>query len=87
LGITIVTGAGAGNPDINDSVLFLWKLLLVLIPLAVLFLSFAKYDGNRTWKEGCNMFLMGMLLTVLVIASYLSPDLYPQYFYPSAFTP
>ncbi|HEV2139034.1 MAG TPA: glycosyltransferase family 39 protein [Nitrososphaerales archaeon] len=87
LGVTTVTGTGAGYPFISDSTLFLWKFLLVTIPLAVLFLSFARYEENRRWKVGYNTFLIGMLLAVLFAASYLSPDLYPQYFYRSAFTP
>jgi hypothetical protein len=87
LGINVVTGTGAGNPYISDPFLFLWKFLLVVIPLAALLLSFARYEEDHQWKRAYNTVLIVMLLAVLFAASFLSPDLYPQYFYQKAFTP
>lgn len=86
LGVNVVTGTGAGNPFISNPLLFSWKFLLVLVPLALLFLSAARYEDDR-WRRACNLVLIVMLLAVLLVASYLSPDLYSQYFYQKAFTP
>lgn len=87
LGFNTVTGMGAGNPFLSDPILFLWKFLLVIIPLAALLLSFARYEEDRRWRTGYNAVLIVMLLAVLFAASYLAADLYPQYFFQSAFTP
>jgi hypothetical protein len=88
LGISIISGPSQlGNPSINDPTLFLWKTLIVLIPLTVLFLSVVRFEGNARWKRASNSVLIAMLLVVLFAASYLAPDLYPQYFFPQAFTP
>jgi 4-amino-4-deoxy-L-arabinose transferase-like glycosyltransferase len=88
VGIGVISGPGQlGNPFINDPTLFLWKTLLVLFPLAVLFLSIVRFEGDVSWKRASNSVLIAMLLVILFAASYLTPDLYPQWFFPKYFTP
>jgi 4-amino-4-deoxy-L-arabinose transferase-like glycosyltransferase len=84
LGVNVVTGTGAGNPFINSPYLFLWKLLLVLVPLFALFLSTRDTQDHRLRKTG-NLVLIVAFLVLLLVGSYLSPDLYAQYFYQSSY--
>lgn len=79
LGITLIIPAELGNPYIYGASVLFWKLLVVLPPFVLLLLFSRFHVFGSKWRLLINAELFLVYIAVLIIASFLVPDLYRYY--------
>jgi len=79
LGISLIIPSQLGNPYIYGRATEIWKLLVVVPPLILLLLFTRFHTYNSRWRLVINAELFIVYIAVLIVASFLVPDLYRYY--------
>lgn len=79
LGMTLYAPALLGYNNLTSNILFLWKLLMIVPLGSLLFLTAKVNVKGSKWRTVINLVLLSAFFAVLIIASFLVPDLYPYY--------
>lgn len=79
LGMTLYTPTLLGYHTITNNHLFLWNLSVVVPPAVLLLLTGKINVKGSKWRILNNGILLFAFFVVLVVATFIVPDLYPYY--------